>query len=124
MRLKMKVRTFWGMTNSDCVLEQEITLNCDNTHELIEDLKKEIFNQCPSVSEVHRECHIEEFSEDEKFSQVYNLIILCVGKMSYFEISVEDDLKEHLTVEQLNNIDDAFFWGLDNLYGQDVYLND
>ena len=35
MKSKIKVRTSWGMTNSDCVLEQEITLNCENTNELI-----------------------------------------------------------------------------------------
>ena len=124
MKLKMKVRTFWDMTNSDCVLEQIITLNCENINELSEDLKNEIFNQCPFTAEVYRECHIEEFSDVERFSKVYNLILLCLGEMSSFEISIVDELKEHLTFEQLNNIYDAFSWACDKLYRQDINLQD
>jgi hypothetical protein len=124
MNTKMKVSTSWGMANSDCVLEQEITLNCENTNELIEEFKKELFNQTPTNSEVHRECHVEEFSEKERFSKFYNELLLCLGEISYFDISIEDELKKHLTDEQLNNIDNAYLWGLNVLYEQDIHLQD
>ncbi len=124
MKSKIKVRTSWGMTNSDCVLEQEITLNCENTNELIEEFKKELFNQTPTNSEVQLECHVEEFSEKERFSKFYNELLLCLGEINYFEISIEDDLKKHLSVEQLKNIDDAYMWGLNVLYEQDIHLQD
>jgi hypothetical protein len=124
MKSKIKVRTSWGMTNSDCVLEQEITLNCENINELIEEFKKELFNQTPTNSEVQLECHVEEFSEKERFSKFYNELLLCLGEINYFEISIEDELKKHLSVEQLKNIDDAYMWGLNVLYEQDIHLQD
>lgn len=124
MYLKMKVRASWGMTNSDYVLEQEITLNCENTNELIEEFKKEIFKPTQTNTEVHRECHVVEFSEKERFSKFYNELLLCLGEISYFEISIEDELKKHLTVEQLNQIENAYLWGLNDLHEQDIHLKD
>ena len=120
----MKVRASWGMTNSDYVLEQEITLNCENTNELIEEFKKEIFKPTQTNTEVHRECHVVEFSEKERFSKFYNELLLCLGEISYFEISIEDELKKHLTVEQLNHIENAYLWGLNDLHEQDIHLKD
>lgn len=124
MNTKMKVRTSWGMANSDFVLEQTISIDGENTTELIAELKTKLFDGYPSGVEVWREYYLEEFSDERAFSGFYNRLILTLGNIDYFEISIEDDLKKYLSTEQLINIGKAYYWGLENLYNQDMNLED
>ena len=118
MKSKIKVRTSWGMTNSDCVLEQEISVNGESVLELIYELDCELFKDYPDdVSMIHREFFLESFSNPELLNQLYDELVFYIGQIDYFDLIIGEDLKLHLNETQLHSHE----LGNDYDYGESVF---
>lgn len=114
----MKVRTSWGMTNSDYVLEQTITVNGESVLELIYELDRELFKDYPDyVSMIHREFSLESFSNPELLHQLYDELVFYIGQIDYYDLIIGEDLKLHLNETQLRSHES----GNDYNYGESIF---
>lgn len=113
----MKVRTSWGMTNSDYVLEQVISVNGQSVLELIYELDCEIFKDYPGDVSIHREIILESFSKPELLNQFYDELVFYIGQIDWFDLTIEEELKTHLSETQLSfhNL------GNDYAYGESLF---
>jgi hypothetical protein len=111
----MKVRTSWGMTNSNFVLEQEITVDSDSFVGLINELDSELFKDYPiDTPTVFRDYYIERFSNPELLQFLYDELVIYLGELDYFDLVIPNELKIHLNQEQMdyNKRGDDYLYGL------------
>ena len=118
MKTTIKVRTSWGMTNSDLVLEQVITVEGESVLELIYELDCELFKDYPNdATMLYREYFIESFSNPEIFHLFYDELVFYIGQIDYFDLIIGEDLKTHLTETQLG----SHKFGNDYVYGERMF---
>lgn len=118
MKTTIKVRTSWGTTNSDLVLEQVITVEGESVLELIYELDCELFKDYPNdATMLYREYSIESFSNPEIFHLFYDELVFYIGQIDYFDLIIGEDLKTHLTETQLG----SHKLGIDYVYGERMF---
>jgi len=117
METIIRIKTSWGVDSSDYVLEQKITIEGDSIENFIGELKNELFKDYPIGITIHRDYFVDNFSNPELFSQFYDELVLCLGQIDYFDLTIDDDLKSYLNQNQLKHHEN----GKDYDYGYGIY---